>query len=80
MSVPKLALLGFWGVLIVVAAVAGGTLATAARVMLGVLVIGHVAECVIFISRLRQAGGSLPGQLLQTLVFGLFHLRELPRT
>lgn len=79
MSVPKIAVLGLWSALIVVAAVAGGTAATAAQAVLLVLVVAHLIECVVFLTRLRRAGGSLPGHLLQTFAFGLFHVRELPR-
>lgn len=80
MSTPKMALLGLWMVVIVVALLpAAGMLATFARAFIGLLVVGHAVECVVYLSRLRQQPGGLGAQLLQTMVFGVFHLRELPR-
>ena len=42
----------------------------------GLLVV-HAIECVVFLPRLRAAGGSLAQHLLQTLLFGIVHLRTL---
>jgi uncharacterized protein YhhL (DUF1145 family) len=55
------------------AAVVGGWL-------LGILVVAHAVECVVFLPRLRRAPGSLPGHLLRTFVFGILHVRELEPT
>ena len=80
MSAPKLVILGVW-LLCVVAFLGGGDgwfLALCRRVFWLMLVV-HGVECVLFRDRLRRASGSLPGHLAQTLLFGLFHLRELPR-
>lgn len=41
------------------------------------LVIAHAVECVVFLPKLRRAGGSLAAQLVQTLVFGIVHVRTL---
>jgi hypothetical protein len=43
--------------------------------MLGV----HAVEAVAFLPRLRAAGGSLAGQVAQTLLFGFLHVGGLPR-
>jgi uncharacterized protein YhhL (DUF1145 family) len=47
------------------------------RVVFLALVLVHAIECVAFLPRLRAAGGSLGGHLLQTFLFGIFHLRSL---
>jgi hypothetical protein len=41
------------------------------------LVIVHAVECVVFLPKLRRAGGSLANHLAQTMVFGLFYARDL---
>ena len=41
------------------------------------LVIVHAIECVVFLPKLRRAGGSLAQHLAQTMVFGLFYARGL---
>ena len=41
------------------------------------LVIVHALEVVIFFKLCRDAGGSLPGHLLNIFVFGYFHMKEL---
>lgn len=80
MSTPKMALLGLWVVLTVVALLpAAGTLATVAQALLALLVVAHVVECLLYLPRLRRQSGGLGGHLVQTLIFGVFHLRELPR-
>ncbi len=44
------------------------------------LLVAHIVECGIFFSVLKRAGGSLRNHLLQTIIFGLFHVRELRGT
>ncbi len=39
----------------------------------------HAAECAVFLPRLQRAPGSTAGHVLQTLLFGGFHVRETPR-
>jgi uncharacterized protein YhhL (DUF1145 family) len=56
----------------------GGDLARWGGLLLGILVVAHAIECVMFLPRLRAAGGSLPNHLLQTFLFGIAHLRTLP--
>ena len=41
------------------------------------LVIVHAIECVVFLPKLRRAGGSLANHLAQTMVFGFFYARDL---
>ena len=41
------------------------------------LVIVHAIECVVFLPKLRRAGGSLGNHLLQTMLFGILHARNL---
>jgi len=41
------------------------------------LVIVHAIECVVFLPRLRRAGGSLANHLVQTMIFGVFHARSV---
>ena len=41
------------------------------------LVIVHAIECVVFLPRLRRAGGSLAHHLVQTMIFGMFHARSV---
>jgi uncharacterized protein YhhL (DUF1145 family) len=44
----------------------------------GLLVV-HAIECVVFLPRLRAAGGSHGQHVVQTLLFGFVHLRTLPQ-
>ncbi len=57
-----------------------GTVATVGRWQLGILVVAHAVECVVFLPRLRKATGPLPGHLLRNFVFGILHVRELEPT
>ena len=41
------------------------------------LVIVHAIECVVFLPKLRAAGGSLGNHLVQTMLFGILHARNL---
>jgi uncharacterized protein YhhL (DUF1145 family) len=49
------------------------------RGLFWLLVVVHALECAIFLPRLRAAGGSLASHLAQTFVFGVAHVRSLPR-
>jgi uncharacterized protein YhhL (DUF1145 family) len=44
------------------------------------LVIVHAIECLVFLPRLRAAGGSLANHLWNTFVFGVVHVHTVPRT
>ena len=39
----------------------------------------HVLQLVLFWPRMRAAGGSMASQIAQVLVFGMFHVRTLPK-
>lgn len=41
------------------------------------LVVVHAVEFLIFLPRLRRAGGSLGRHFVQTMLFGVVHLRGL---
>jgi uncharacterized protein YhhL (DUF1145 family) len=49
-----------------------------ARRLFVALILVHGLECVLFLSRLKAAGGSLGHHLVQTMLFGFLHLRTLP--
>ena len=38
----------------------------------------HAVECLVFLPRLKRAGGSLGSHLLQTFLFGMAHVLTLP--
>lgn len=50
------------------------------RFLFPALLVVHAIEAVVFLPRLRAAGGSLGSHVVQTLLFGFVHLRTLPRT
>jgi uncharacterized protein YhhL (DUF1145 family) len=50
------------------------------RLVFWILVVVHAIECVVFLPRLRAAGGSLAGHVLQTFLFGVVYVRSLPDT
>ena len=80
MSFGKWLVVGVW-LLCIAGYVATGdpTRSTMAAVVFWLLVVIHAVECVVFGSRLRGAGGSLIQHIGQTMLFGVFHIRELPR-
>jgi len=79
MSIGKWLVLGVWVFAIVGTLMGeGSTMSKVATGTLWFLVIAHALECVIFSSRIRAAGGSLMHHLVQTMIFGLFHIQTLP--
>jgi uncharacterized protein YhhL (DUF1145 family) len=46
------------------------------RLFWGILIV-HAIECVVFLPRLRRAGGSLAHHLGQTMLFGILHARNV---
>ncbi len=46
--------------------------------LLAILAGVHALECLVFLPRLRAAGGSLGNHLLQTFLFGFAHVRTTP--
>jgi uncharacterized protein YhhL (DUF1145 family) len=77
-SSPRIAVLVLWLALLAAFLVSSSPLASVGRAVFVLLVVVHAIECVVFLPRLRKAPGSLAGHLLQTLVFGIVHVRELP--
>ena len=79
MSGAKRGLFAIW--LLAALAFAGpadSALASAGRRVFWVLVVVHAIECVVFFPRLRRAPGSLGRHLMQTFLYGILHVRELP--
>lgn len=52
--------------------------ASLGRLLFFVLLGIHAFEALVFLPRLRAAGGSLAGHVLRTLVFGFLHVGALP--
>ena len=57
----------------------GGAPWTVGRFVFWILVVVHAVECVVFLPRLRAAGGSLGSHLVNTFLFGIAHVQTLPR-
>ena len=57
----------------------GGSLWAVGRFVFWILVVVHAIECIVFLPRLRAAGGSLGNHLVQTFLFGIAHVQTLPR-
>lgn len=77
MSSPRIAVLVLWLVLLASFLVSTSTPAAVGRVLLGLLVLAHVVECVVFLGELRRAPGPLGRHLAMTMVFGIVYVREL---
>jgi uncharacterized protein YhhL (DUF1145 family) len=75
----KAAVIGLWvACLVSFFLPAGSFWATYGPRLFVALVLAHAIECALFLPRLRRAGGSLAHHLVQTLVFGIVHVRTLP--
>ena len=69
---------GKWVVLVVwVASILGYSVSSLAVLVFWLLVVAHAVECLVFLPKLRATGGSFARHLVQTMLFGVFHLREL---
>ena len=78
MSAAKIATLGLYAVLAVLALTQSGTtLGSVALWILIVLAVAHLVEVVVFLPLAKRAGGSLAGHVLQIFLFGIFHKREM---
>ncbi|MCB1700137.1 MAG: hypothetical protein H6985_15775 [Pseudomonadales bacterium] len=78
MSAGKIGCLVLYAVLAAVALTeAGSSIGALAIWVLLVLVVVHAVEVVVFFRLCQQAGGSLPGNMLQVFVFGYFHTIEM---
>jgi uncharacterized protein YhhL (DUF1145 family) len=51
--------------------------ASTGRLLFATLLVVHAIETVVFLPRLRAAGGSLAHHVIQTLLFGLLHAGPL---
>lgn len=80
MSLTRIALLVAWLLLLATVLLPGTTwMYTLGRWLFWALIVAHAIECVLFFSRLRKAPGSLAGNLWNTMLFGIFHIKTLPR-
>jgi len=74
----RTAVAALWVASVAVVLFASGTqAAVAAGGVFWIMVVVHAIECVVFLPRLRRAGGSLGAHLVQTFLFGVLHLRSL---
>lgn len=79
MSITKIATLGVWVVLLVLALGFTGTARQVGLYGLPLTAAAHCLEMLIFARVIRGGTGSLAGNLFQVLLFGLFHIWELHR-
>ena len=78
MSTGKIGSLVLYAILALLAFTqAGSQIGTISIRIIQALVVVHALEVVIFFKLCRDAGGSLPGHLLNIFVFGYFHMKEL---
>ncbi len=56
------------------------TPAALGRIVFWLMGAAHLVECAVFFPRLRQAPGALAEHLIQTFLFGIVHVRSLPRS
>ncbi len=77
MSGAKTAVAVIW--VLCLAAFVGGDarIASFGRMLFFVLLVAHAVECVFFLPKLRAARGDLGSHLVQTLIFGITHVRSL---
>lgn len=47
------------------------------RILFFVLLAAHAGECLFFLGKLREAPGGLAQNLVQTMIFGIVHVRSL---
>lgn len=55
----------------------GSTVSLVGRVGFWLMAAIHMVECVVLLPMLRRSPGSLASHLLRTLLFGVFHVREV---
>lgn len=78
MSAAKIALLVIYVVLAALAFTQGDTTVGIWSLrVLGILVIVHAIETLVFFNLCKAAGGSLGGHLLNVFLFGVLHVKEL---
>ena len=78
MSAGKIVLLIIYAVLVALILTQGGTAVGlwSARI-LGLLVVVHVIETLVFFKFCKEAGGSLPVYLLNVFLFGVLHIKDV---
>lgn len=78
MSTAKIAALVVYAVLAVLAFTQAGTPTGiwSVRILL-VLLAAHAIEMLVFFKACQRAGGSLPGHMVNVLLFGVIHMREI---
>lgn len=78
MSAGKIILLVIYAVLAGLALTQGDTTTGIwALRILGILVVVHLIETVVYFKLCQAAGGSLPGHLLSVFLFGVLHVNEI---
>ncbi len=78
MSPAKIAVLGLYVALAVIAYLgAGGTAGSVALWLLVILAVAHVVEMAVFYRKCADAPGSTAGHLFNVFLFGVFHARDL---
>ena len=78
MSAVKIAILVGYAILAALALTQAGSPAGAwSAIILLILVVAHAVEVVVFFKVCQRAGGSLVGHLLNVLLFGVFHVKEI---
>lgn len=53
------------------------TVSSVGQVVFWLLTVAHAVECVVFLPKLKNAGGSLGNHLVQTFIFGILHVQGL---
>jgi uncharacterized protein YhhL (DUF1145 family) len=78
MSAAKIGLLVVYVALAVLAIVQGDSpVGSWSLKLLGILVVVHAIETLVFFKLCKAAGGSLAGHLLSVFLFGVLHVKEL---
>ncbi len=79
MSVVKVFILVGYAVLVYLAmGMQGSEAAQWAQWLIMGLIVAHVIEVAMFFKKCKAAGGSLPLHMINVLLFGVFHIKELP--
>lgn len=78
MSTAKIVLLVIYAVLAALAFTQGDTtVGNWSSILLGILIVVHLIETVVYFKLCKTAGGSLGGHLLNVFLFGVLHVNEL---
>lgn len=78
MSAAKIVLLVIYAVLAALAFTQGDTtVGNWSSILLGILIVVHLIETVVYFKLCKAAGGSLGGHLLNVFLFGVLHVNEL---